>query len=96
MKAFYMDESGEWNPVVRDADYPVFVLGGIIADKDYADGPLTDAVNDFKRELFGDSGIILHTADIARNHRQQRPDHIAVKVKGAALCYAENSPALPA
>ena len=69
MKAFYMDESGEWNPAVRDADYPVFVLGGIIADKDYADGPLTDAVNDFKRELFGDSDIILHTADIARNRK---------------------------
>ena len=69
MKAFYMDESGEWNPAVRDADYPVFVLGGIIADKDYADGPLTDAVNDFKRELFGNSDIILHTADIARNRK---------------------------
>ena len=96
MKAFYMDESGEWNPAVRDADYPVFVLGGVIADKDYADGPMTDAFNGFKRDLFGDSGIILHTADIARNHRQLRPDHIAVKVKGAALCYAENSPALPA
>ena len=96
MKAFYMDESGEWNPAVRDADYPVFVLGGVIADKDYADGPMTDAFNGFKRDLFGNSGIILHTADIARNHRQLRPDHIAVKVKGAALCYAESSPALPA
>ena len=67
MKALYLDESGEHNPLASSHDYPVFVLGGIIVDKDYADGPLTDALDDFKRQLFGSAGIVLHTADIARN-----------------------------
>ena len=38
MKALYLDESGEHNPSALNLDYPIFVLGGIIADKDYADG----------------------------------------------------------
>ena len=67
MKALYLDESGEHNPSVLSPNYPVFVLGGIITDKDYADGPLADALDDFKRRLPGQSSKILHTADIARN-----------------------------
>ena len=67
MKVLYLDESGEHNPSVTSSSYPIFVLGGIIADKDYADGPLTDALNDFKRPLPGAVDIILHTADITRN-----------------------------
>ena len=50
MKARYLDESGEHNPMASSLDYPIFVLGGIIADKDYSDGPLTDALSDFKRQ----------------------------------------------
>ena len=69
MKALYLDESGEHNPSVASPDYPVFVLGGIIADKDYADGPLTDALNGFKQQLPGSSNRILHTADITRNRK---------------------------
>jgi len=45
----------------------MFVLGGVIVDKDYADGGLTDALNDFKKNLFGTADIVLHTADIVRN-----------------------------
>ena len=67
MKVLYLDESGEHNPSVLSSDYPVFVLGGIITDKDYADGPLTEELNDFKRRLPGPSNRILHTADITRN-----------------------------
>ena len=67
MKALYLDESGEHNPSALNLDYPIFVLGGIITDKDYADGPLTETLNDFKRQFLGTTDIVLHTADIARN-----------------------------
>ena len=73
MKALYLDESGEHNPSVTSPDYPIFVLGGIIADKDYADGPLTDALNDFKRQLLKTTDIVLHTADIVRNRKGFEP-----------------------
>lgn len=67
MKALYLDESGEWNPSVVDTHYPIFVLGGVIMDQQYAAGPMVDAVNGFKRELFGTVDIVLHTADINRS-----------------------------
>lgn len=67
MKVLYLDESGEWNPAVVDTHYPIFVLGGVIMDQQYAAGPMVDAVNGFKRELFGTVDIVLHTADINRN-----------------------------
>lgn len=67
MKALYLDESGEHNPSAGSVDYPIFVLGGIITDKGYADGPLTEALNDFKRQLIGRTDVVLHTADITRN-----------------------------
>ena len=67
MKILFLDESGDHNLAVIDPQYPLFVLGGIIVDKDYAEGAMTEAVRDFKRRLFGRDDIILHTADITRN-----------------------------
>ena len=67
MKALFLDESGDHNLDAIDPSYPIFVLGGVIMDKDYADGPLTKAFDDFKRLMFGRTDIVLHTADIARN-----------------------------
>ncbi|OHC73571.1 MAG: hypothetical protein A3G18_07945 [Rhodospirillales bacterium RIFCSPLOWO2_12_FULL_58_28] len=67
MKVLFLDESGDHNLSVIDPQYPMFVLGGIIVDKDYADGPLTVALNEFKRDIFGRTDIVLHTADITRN-----------------------------
>lgn len=67
MKVLFLDESGDHNLGVIDPQYPLFVLGGIIVEKDYAEGDLTRAVQDFKRRLFGRDDIILHTADITRN-----------------------------
>lgn len=67
MKVLYLDESGHPNLAAIDPDFPIFVLGGVIVEQDYADGPLTDAFNAFKREMFGASDIVLHTADIVRN-----------------------------
>ena len=67
MKVLFLDESGDHNLTVIDSQYPIFVLGGVIMDKDYAEGPLTTALNDFKREMFGTTTLVLHTADITRN-----------------------------
>ena len=66
MKTLFLDESGDYNPMLIDPQYPVFVLGGVIADSAYAAGLMTDALNGFKSELFGRTDIVLHTADIAR------------------------------
>jgi hypothetical protein len=69
MKVLYLDESGEHNPRVRDPHYPIFVLGGVIIDKDHADGTLTQLFNAFKQEVFGNTDIVLHTADMSRNRK---------------------------
>lgn len=67
MKVLYLDESGDHNLTIIDPLYPVFVLGGIIVDQEYAEGTMTEALNDFKSNLFGTTDIILHTSDIVRN-----------------------------
>jgi hypothetical protein len=67
MKVLFLDESGDHNLSVIDPQYPLFVLGGVIMDLDYAKGAATDLINAFKESLFGDSNIHLHTADITRN-----------------------------
>lgn len=67
MKILFLDESGSHNLTDINRDYPVFVLGGIIVDKDYAEAELAEKVNRFKNNLFGSDKIILHTADITRN-----------------------------
>ena len=66
MKILFLDESGDHNLRVIDPSYPMFVLGGVIVDKEYADGPLTEAFGDFKHRMFGRTDIVLHTADIVR------------------------------
>ena len=67
MKILFLDESGDHNLAKIDPQYPLFVLGGVIADKDYAEGEMEVAVSDFKLRLFGRDDMILHTSDITRN-----------------------------
>jgi len=67
MKILFLDESGDHNLAKIDPQYPLFVLGGVIADKEYAEGEMQEAVSDFKLRLFGRDDLILHTADITRN-----------------------------
>lgn len=67
MKVLFLDESGDHNLSVIDPQYPLFVLGGVIVDKDYAEGEMDREIRAFKREIFGNEGINLHTADITRN-----------------------------
>jgi len=65
-KILFLDESGDHNLTAIDPQHPIFVLGGVIADKEYALGEMTDKVNSFKKDIFGTSDIILHTADFTR------------------------------
>ncbi|MEW6579561.1 MAG: DUF3800 domain-containing protein [Chloroflexota bacterium] len=78
MKLLFVDESGDHSLSVIDPQYPMFVLGGIIVEKHYADGDLTRQLNDFKLRFFGTTEIVLHTADITRNRngfeRMKDPD----------------------
>lgn len=67
MKVLFLDESGDHNLSVIDPDYPLFVLGGVIMELDYAKGEAADYIDSFKNKLFGNTDIHLHTADITRN-----------------------------
>jgi|SRR6267378_2745366 len=63
----FIDESGDHSLSKIDAQYPVFVLCGVIIDENYQNQTATDALNHFKERLFGRRDIILHTADFTRN-----------------------------
>jgi hypothetical protein len=66
MKILFLDESGDHSLSVIDPQYPVFVLGGVIVDADYASTEMDAAVRHFKRETLGRNDVTLHTADIVR------------------------------
>ena len=66
-KILFLDESGDHNLITIDPQHPIFVLGGIIVNKDYAKGEMTDRLKDFKQDLFGTTNITLHTADFTRH-----------------------------
>ncbi|MDE0769826.1 MAG: DUF3800 domain-containing protein [Opitutaceae bacterium] len=67
MKVLFLDESGDHNLTVIDPQYPLFILGGVIIDLDYAKTEVEERLRQFKRILFGNEDLILHTADITRN-----------------------------
>ena len=73
MKILFLDESGDHNMTNIDPEYPVFVLGGVIMDQAFAEGPLAQTLYEFKAETFQSSEIILHTSDIVRNRRGFEP-----------------------
>ncbi|MCO5176120.1 MAG: DUF3800 domain-containing protein [Thermomicrobiales bacterium] len=66
-KVMFLDESGDHSLSIIDPQYPLFVLGGVIVDQDYATGEMEERVRQFKLDLFGRDDIILHTADITRS-----------------------------
>ena len=69
MQVLYLDESGSHNLAVTDPQYPLFVLGGVVLEQDYLDTVVQPELDSFKRELFGNEQLVLHTADITRNRR---------------------------
>ncbi len=67
MRTLCVDESGDANLARIDPHYPIFVLGGVILEDDYARARADEAITAFKRDMFGRTDFILHTAEIARN-----------------------------
>ena len=63
----YLDESGNHDLKNIDANYPVFVLGGVIVNESYAETVMEEEVKEFKMSWFGSTSPVLHTADITRN-----------------------------
>jgi len=66
MRTMFLDESGDHNLTAIDPQHPIFVLSGVVAERDYAFGEMTEKLNSFKQELFGTTDITLHTADFTR------------------------------
>lgn len=63
----FLDESGDHSLIKIDDQYPMFVLAGVMMDRDYHDTDAAKIMNDLKQSLFDRTDIILHTADISRN-----------------------------
>lgn len=66
MQLLFLDESGDHSLAAIDPEYPVFVLGGVLMDADYANRALEEEVARFKMDMFGQPDIVLHTMDIVR------------------------------
>lgn len=69
MRLMFLDESGDHNLKLIDPHYPIFILGGVIVDRAYAEEVLAVRLNSFKRSMFGHEDQILHTADLTRNRK---------------------------
>lgn len=67
MRTLNLDESGDANLRQIDSAYPVFVLGGVILDDDYARARADEVITALKRDLFGRTDFVLHTAEITRS-----------------------------
>ncbi len=60
-----MDESGDASLKNINKEFPVFVLCGVlISDSEYI--KLSERINILKQNIFGSSGIILHSTDIRK------------------------------
>ena len=57
MQLLFLDESGDHNLTAINPDYPVFVLGGVLVNGDYANRALEDEVAQFKVDMFGRADI---------------------------------------
>lgn len=68
MKVMYLDESGDHNlsPNRISANYPVFVLGGVIVDRAYLRTVVAPAMRAFKLRHFGRDDVVLHTVDMGK------------------------------
>ncbi len=62
----YLDEAGDHSLTVIDPKFPVFVLGGVIVDRNYLQEVVDPAIRELKRAFFHRSDFCLHTAEIIR------------------------------
>lgn len=67
MKMMYLDESGDHRLKKINPTYPIFVLGGVIADRAYVREVMEPRVRQFKQHFFRREDVILHTVDMRNN-----------------------------
>lgn len=67
MKVMFLDESGDHKLKNINPNYPMFVLGGVIAERAYVRGVIEPEVAKFKHRHFGRTDVILHTVDMRNN-----------------------------
>ena len=60
----FLDESGDHTLTRINRSYPVFVLGGVIADRAYVRNVIEPAMREFKLIHFGREDVILHTVEM--------------------------------
>jgi hypothetical protein len=63
----FLDESGDHSLLKIDQQYPMFVLAGCIFESDYHEKVVVSEVEKFKKDLFNNPKLILHTEDITHN-----------------------------
>ena len=66
MRVMYLDESGDHNLKKISANYPIFVLGGVIVDRAYLRNVIAPAIREFKVRHFGREDVVLHTVDMGK------------------------------
>ncbi|PSR19972.1 MAG: DUF3800 domain-containing protein [Sulfobacillus acidophilus] len=69
MWTLFLDESGDHSLTKIDPQYPIFVLGGIIADDQAINHQINPGMKQLKKDIFDSDTVILHTADITRNRK---------------------------
>ncbi len=62
----FLDESGDHSLDKIDDSYPMFVLAGCIFDQEYYEKDTIPKINVLKRDFFGGTDIIFHTAEMIR------------------------------
>lgn len=73
MKVLYIDETGDHSLSKIDNSYPIFVLTGIIVEKDYHEEDLTAALNVFKMRHFDSTEIVLHSQEMTHPQMAKNP-----------------------
>lgn len=63
----YLDESGDHKLNKINPTYPIFVLGGVIASRQYVREVVDPRMRQFKLKHFGRDNVILHTVDMRNN-----------------------------
>lgn len=66
MKVMYLDESGNHDLKKINPNYPVFALGGVIADRAHVRDVIGPQMREFKLRHFGREDVVLHTVDMGR------------------------------
>jgi hypothetical protein len=66
VKVLYLDEAGNHSLRTIEPSFPVFVLGGVIVERDYVFEVVEPRLSTLKMKYFGRDDFALHTAELIR------------------------------